>query len=67
MVDQLGYFSFLSVLHDWCNKGRGICYPVWDGAYKKNLAANRIESPMWRQRVSFFTIRMVLNHMSDAI
>ena len=22
---------------------------------------------MWRQRVSFLTIRMVLNHMSDAI
>ena len=18
------------VLHDWCNKGRGICFPVWD-------------------------------------
>ena len=24
----VGYFSFLSVLHDWCNKGRGMCYPV---------------------------------------
>ena len=22
------YFSFLPVLHDWCNKGRGMCYPV---------------------------------------
>ena len=22
------YFSFQPVLHDWCNKGRGICYPV---------------------------------------
>ena len=22
---------------------------------------------MWRQRVSFLTVRMVLNHMSDAI
>ena len=27
-VDPLGYFSFQPVLHDWCNKGRGICYPV---------------------------------------
>ena len=22
------YFSFQPVLHDWCNKGRGICHPV---------------------------------------
>ena len=27
-VDQLSYFSFQPVLHDWCNKGRGMCYPV---------------------------------------
>ena len=26
-VDQLSYFSFQPVLHDWCNKGRGMCYP----------------------------------------
>ena len=24
----LSYFSFRPVLHDWCNKGRGMCYPV---------------------------------------
>ena len=28
MVDSLSYFSFRLVLHDWCNKGRGMCYPV---------------------------------------
>ena len=22
------YFSFQPVLHDWCNKGSGMCYPV---------------------------------------
>ena len=27
-VDPLSYFSFHPVLHDWCNKGRGMCYPV---------------------------------------
>ena len=27
-VDPLSYFSFQPVLHDWCNKGRGVCYPV---------------------------------------
>ena len=24
----LSYFSFKPVLHDWCNKGRGMCHPV---------------------------------------
>ena len=28
MVDSLSYFSFQPVLHDWCNKGCGMCYPV---------------------------------------
>ena len=27
-VDPLSYFSFQSVLHDWCNKGRVMCYHV---------------------------------------
>ena len=29
MVDPLSYFSFQPVFHDWCNKGRGMCYPVY--------------------------------------
>ena len=29
MVDPLSYFSFQPVLHDWCNKGNGMCYPVY--------------------------------------
>ena len=28
MADPLSYFSFLSVLRDWCNKGLGMCYSV---------------------------------------
>ena len=28
LVDPLSYFSFQPVLHDWCNEGRGMCYPV---------------------------------------
>ena len=28
MVDPLSYFSFQPVLHDWCNKGCGLCYHV---------------------------------------
>ena len=27
-VNRLSYFLFQPVLHDWCNKGRGMCYPV---------------------------------------
>ena len=27
-VDPLSFFSFQPVLHDWCNKGSGMCYPV---------------------------------------
>ena len=27
-VDPLSYFSFQPVLHDWCNNGRCMCYPV---------------------------------------
>ena len=27
-VDPLSYFSFQPVLHDWCNKGCGMCYHV---------------------------------------
>ena len=27
-VDPLSYFSFQPVLHDWCNKGRSMCYHV---------------------------------------
>ena len=42
-VDPLSYFSFQPVLHDWCSKGCGMCYPVWDDAYKRTLAANRKE------------------------
>ena len=28
-VDPLSYFSFQPVVHDWCNKGRGMYYPVY--------------------------------------
>ena len=31
------YFSFQSVLHDWCNKGRGMCYHVCGMVHIKNL------------------------------
>ena len=27
-INPLSYSSFQPVLHDWYNKGRGMCYPV---------------------------------------
>ena len=27
--------TFQPVLHDWCNKGRGMCYPVWGTVHVK--------------------------------
>ena len=44
VVNPLSYFLFKPVLHDWCNKGRGMCYPVCGfSAYKRTLAVNRKE------------------------
>ena len=34
-MDPLSYFLFQPVLHDWCNKGRGMCYPVCGMAHIK--------------------------------
>ena len=56
----ISYFSFQPVLHDWCNKGCGMCNPVWDDAYKRTLVANWKEKPMWQQQVSSLAIRIVL-------
>ena len=46
MVDSLSYFSFQSVLHDWCNKGHGMCYPVCGMMHiKEPLLLNGKSSP----------------------
>ena len=46
MVDPLSYFSFQPVLHDWCNKGRGMCYPFCGMVYiKEPLLLIRKSSP----------------------
>ena len=34
-VDPLSYFLFRSVLHDYCDKGRGMYYPVCGMMYIK--------------------------------
>ena len=54
-VDPLSSFSFQPVLHDWCNKGRGMCYPVCVMMHIKEhlLLIGKSSLCMWRQRVSF--------------
>ena len=37
LVDPLSYFSFQPVLHDWCNKGHGMCYPVYEMVHIKDV------------------------------
>ena len=36
-VNPLSYFTFQPVLHDWCNKGRGMCYTVCGMVHIKEL------------------------------
>ena len=46
VVDPLRYFSFQSVLHDWCNKGCGMCYPVYGMVHiRDHLLLLRKSSP----------------------
>ena len=43
MVDTMSYFS---LLHDWCNKGCGMCYPVCGMMHiKEPLVLIRKSSP----------------------
>ena len=36
MMDPLSYFLFQPVLYDWCNKGCGMCYPVYGAVHIKD-------------------------------
>ena len=45
-MDPLSYFSFQPVLHDWCKKDRGMCYPVCVMMHiKEPLLLIRMSSP----------------------
>ena len=64
----MSYFSFQPVLHDWCNKGCGMCHPVCGMMHiKEPLLLIRKSSLCGGSVFPFFTIRMVLNQMSEAI
>ena len=53
-VDPLHDFSFQPVLHDWCYKGWGMCYPVCGMVHiKEPLLLIRKSSPCGRSGFSF--------------
>ena len=41
-VDKLSYFWFQPVLHDWCNKGRGMCQYVCGMMHIKEPLLERV-------------------------
>ena len=65
-VNPLSYFSFQPVLHDWCNKGRGMCYPVCGMVHIKEPLLLIGKSSLCGGSGFPFSLS-VLNHMSDAI
>ena len=68
MVDPLSYFSFQPVLHDWCNKGYGVCYRVCGMMHIKDPLL-LIEKSSSRSGNSGITLSLLPRgplHMSDA-
>ena len=67
LVDPLRYFSFQSVLHDWCNKGHGMCYPVYGMVHiKEPLLLISNSSPCGRSRfppLSYVQCHITVNKM----
>ena len=56
-VDPLSYFSFQPVLHDWCNKGCGMCYPVCGMVH--------IKEPLLLIRVAYVAAAGFLSHYQN--
>ena len=55
----MSYFSFQPVLYDWCNKGRGMCYPVCGMMHiKEPLLLIGKSSPCGNSRFSEWSFTM---------
>ena len=61
MVDPLNYFSFQPVLHNWCNKDRGMSYPVCGMVHIKELLVLIENSSPSYGSSEFFLVMCVLN------
>ena len=60
-VDPLSYFSFQAVLHDWCNKGHGMCYPVCGMVHMKEpllLIRERERNVLFNDALNTFYLRL---------
>ena len=74
-VDPLSYFSFQPVLHDWCNKGCGMCYPVCGMVHikelllliKKSSPCGSSVFPFWLSEWSFTICPMPYNHKQNVL
>ena len=65
MVDPLSYFSFQPVLHDWCNKGDGMCYPVCRIMHIKELLLLITKSSLCaRSPLSLWSFTICLTHIT---
>ena len=67
MVDPLSYFSVQPVIHNWCNKGHGMCYPVCGMVHIKEPLLLIGKSSLYGSSRFPFTIWVVIHNMSDAI
>ena len=54
----MGYFSFQPVLHDWCNKDCGMCYPVCGMVHIK-------EPLLLIERVAYVVAAGILSHYQN--
>ena len=52
-VDPLSYFSFQPVLHDWCNKGCGMCYPVCGMVLNDSTISDQSDYPSHREQTFY--------------
>ena len=63
---SLSYFSFQAVLHDWCNKGCGMCYPICGMVHIKYPILLFRNSSSWSSS-SRFLHKLILCHMSRVV
>ena len=66
-VDPMSYFLFQLMLHEWCNKGRGMCYPVCGMVHIKEPLLLIGKSSPYGGTGFPLAIGVVLYHMSDTI
>ena len=72
MLEPLSYFSFQPVLHNWCIKGSGMCYPVCGvvhikGLIRKSSPCGSNGFPLLLSEQSFTILPMPYNHKENVL